>query len=225
MVKVLLGVCASKFMRLYAVCLRTSDPESLVARPLRKPYTTKVAFWANFFRQFPTHCYYSTPPYYPTTVTTVLLYSPLLSYHYFYTPLYYPTTATTPPAPIFLPQLLLSTHPPTLSYSPTATTTSSAPPILLVLHRVPIWAQNVPPTVYSLCGFCKAVSYFLCNFRITSRKNRFDASVKLLLYTVERILVPEPGAPFLRYWRRTECKQLASFRRPMRTHTKPKIVN
>jgi hypothetical protein len=38
-----------------------------------------------------------------------------------------------------------------------------------------------PPPAYSLCGFCKAVSYFLCNFRITSSKNRFDASVKLLL--------------------------------------------
>jgi hypothetical protein len=43
------------------------------------------------------------------------------------------------------------------------------------------FAQNVPPPAYSLCRFCKAVSYFLCNFRITSSKNRFDASVKLLL--------------------------------------------
>jgi hypothetical protein len=41
--------------------------------------------------------------------------------------------------------------------------------------------MSTPPPAYSLCGFCKAVSYFLCNFRITSSKNRFDASVKLLL--------------------------------------------
>ena len=45
---------------------------------------------------------------------------------------------------------------------------------------VPFRAE-CPPPAYSLCGFCKAVSYFLCNFRITSSKNRFDASVKLLL--------------------------------------------
>ncbi len=60
------------------------------------------------------------------------------------------------------------------------------------------FAQNVPPPspAYSLCGFCKAVSYFLCNFRITSSKNRFDASVKLLLLDFS------PGASsFLRYWR------------------------
>ena len=44
--------------------LLTSDPGSLVARPSRKPYTTKVVFWANFFHQFLTLCL-AVKPYRP----------------------------------------------------------------------------------------------------------------------------------------------------------------